>query len=113
MTSAAGASMLGDHELGGEGSRAAEPALLPAADERPRRPRVGDGGARRSEGEPAPGALAAAADGHAVGAPQQRAARGTERPQLEQAGGAERVGRDAARDAAAGKEKIEKPRRAR
>ena len=104
---------VGEDELGGEGSHLAEPALLPAADERPSRPAVGNGCAGGREGRPMPGALAAAPDGPRGRGAAAATAGSAQRPQLEQASRTERVCCSTAGDAASRQEKIDQPRKPR
>jgi hypothetical protein len=100
-------------ELGGEGRNRAEAALLPRAHERPYRPVVGDRRAGTREREPASRAFPAPLDVPRGRGAAESAARAPKRPQLAQAGPAERVCRRATADAGARKEKVDEPRRPR
>ncbi len=111
IASAAGAASSTRDDLGCQGASAAEPALLPGADERARRACVRVSRTARGEREPPAGALAAAPTGQAVGAPQ-RAQQGAHDRAKRGPAGARRDGRPGhtAGDAARGNEQVDEPR---
>jgi len=81
-----------DDELGSEVCDPAEPVLLPGAQQRPGRPGVGDGRARRGEREPPAGAFAAAFDRPGGRCAAAGAARRRECPERTAAIAAQHVG---------------------
>jgi hypothetical protein len=91
----------GDNELRRKVRGAAEPVLLPAADERPRRAGVRNRGSRRREAEPPTGTFAAAVDLPGRRRTTTGAERRRQHGQLQAAPSAQDVGANPARDAPA------------
>jgi hypothetical protein len=104
---------VGDRELGGQRSSAAEPVLLPAADEGAGRAGVRDGSTRGGERKPAPGAFAAPLDRPGSRSAAAIALRRRKHAQLGTAGCAQHISGRTTERAATGYEEIDEPRRSR
>jgi hypothetical protein len=98
------------NELGSKHGGSAEPVLLPRADECAGRPPVGDRRPRLPKSEPASRTFAALVHRPYGGSAAAGTERRVERPQLEQTGRAEQIGRAATGDAGTREEKIDEPR---